>query len=406
MADDEHDPIVKQLRAWADDLVTPPDTPAERSAVATHRVALSLAAVLVAAAAIAAIVIVQQRDGDKEVTPGSPATETSLSSGSDSTTLPATTSPLNVNPTDPTSLSTTTSTLPPKSTGGAVSYLSPPPTLPLREITTNVPFTSCCAAASADVGVGDQGVVLNQSWLGHVTTIGFDGVTTDVPVDGEIYLITYGPGDVVYGLRQGASISDFAIVAVAMNGDRKGTTVASAPLGIAAYMELPEAPFGHGATGIIDRVRAVNGTVIDYVDSAGQPLTWPETPPLYTTSAFSSAPPPGATVIVSTLGTTWRLDIESDPDDFETYAGTYTGPPPPAPGSDDRAVLWTYIGPNASPESTFGVPTMPVIAEMHLDGSVRWWSVPVGWTVVASDIWGTVLARIVGDSIDIALADW
>lgn len=402
MADDEHDPIVKQLRAWADDLVTPPDTPAERSAVATHRVALSLAAVLVAAAAIAAIVMVQQRDGGKGVTPGSPSTETSSSSGSDSTTLPVTTSPLNVDPTDPTSLSTTTSTVPPKSIGGAVSYLSPPPTLPLREIATNVPFTSCCGAALADVGVGDQGVVLNQSWLGHVTTIGFDGVTTVVPIDGEIYFITYGPGDVVYGVRQGASNSDFPIEAVAMSGDRKGTTVASAPLGIVAYTELPEATFGHGATGIIDRVLAVNSTVIDYVDSAGQPLTWPETPPLYTTSMLSSAPPSGQPVIVSTSGTTWRLDIESAPD----APGTYTGPTPPAPGSDDRAVLWTYIGPKASPESTFGESTMPVIAEMHLDGSVRWWSVPVGWTVVASDIWGTVLARIVGDSIDIALADW
>ncbi len=91
MADGEHDAIVKQLRAWADDLVTPSDTTTEKSAVATHRVATSLAAVLVAAAAIAAIVMVQHRDGDNGVTPGSPATDTSSSSG-ETTTAPVTTS--------------------------------------------------------------------------------------------------------------------------------------------------------------------------------------------------------------------------------------------------------------------------------------------------------------------------
>ncbi len=138
--------------------------------------------------------------------------------------------------------------------------------LALRQLAT-LPFTPCCGAPTADVAIGDEGVVVNQSWLGHMTTIGVDGETTDVPIDDEISGITYGPGSVVHGLRQGRQNSDFAIVAV-------------------------------------------------------------------------------------------------------------------------------------------GEPTMPVIAEMHRDGSVRWWSIPDGWTVVASDVWGTVLARITAESIDLALADW
>lgn len=69
-------------------------------------------------------------------------------------------------------------------------------------------------------------------------------------------------------------------------------------------------------------------------------------------------------------------------------------------------MIWTHIGPNARPDTDFGEPTMPVIAEMHRDGSVQWWSIPDGWNVVASDVWGTVLAHMTGDSIDLALADW
>ena len=314
----------------------------------------------------------------------------------------STSAPAVVIPTDPTSapptstVSSTTSTAPPGSQGGSVSYLSPPPTLALRRLAT-VPFQPCCGAPAADVAIGDQGVVVNQSWLGRMTTIGFDGETNDIPIDGEMYLITYGPGDVVYGLRQGDAISDFSIVAVALRGGQRGTTVASAPLGIVAYTELPDGAFGHGATGIIDRVRAVNTTVIGYVDSAGLPLTWPQADPILYTAEHAAR-----SVVVSSSGLTWRLDIDAAPD----AADTFNGPSPPAPSSDDLAALWTHIGPNARPDVDFGEPTMPVVAALHPDGSVEWWSIPDGWNIVASDVWGTVLAHIAGDSIDLALAGW
>jgi hypothetical protein len=340
--------------------------------------------------------------------------ETSLSRPPSLTEPPSTSAPSFVSPTDPTSPPSsvsrtdptsapltslerpTSSSLPPVTPGGTVSYLSPPPMLALRPLGT-MSFKPCCGAPAADVAIGDQGVVVNQSWLGHMTTIGFDRVNHNVPVDGEMYSITYGPGDVVYGLRQGNSIDDFAIVAVALRGDQRGTTVASAPLGIVAYTELPDGAFGHGATGIIDRARAVNTTVIPYVDAVGLPLGWPDADPtLYTTTDGE------ASVVVSSSELSWRLDLDAAPD----AAATYNGPSPPAPSSDGLAVFWTHIGPNARPDLDFGEPTMPVVAALHPDGSVQWWSIPDGWNVVASDVWGTVLAHIEGGSIDVALADW
>ena len=258
-------------------------------------------------------------------------------------------------------------------------------------------FTPCCGAPAADVAIGDQGVVVNQSWLGHMTTIGFDRAKHNVPIDGEMYSITYGPGDVIYGLRQGDSIDDFAIVAVALRGDLRGMTVASAPLGIVAYTELPDGAFGHGATGIIDRARAVNTTVMPYVDSAGLPLSWPEADPTMYAATHAEA-----SVVVSSSGLTWRLDIDAAPN----AAATFNGPSPPAPSNDDLAVFWTHLGPSARPDSDFGEPTLPVVAALHADGGVQWWSIPDGWNVVASDVWGTVLAHIDGGSIDLALADW
>ena len=42
---------------------------------------------------------------------------------------------------------------------------------------------------------------------------------------------------------------------------------------------------------------------------------------------------------------------------------------------------------------------------MNPDGTATWWSPPNGWQVVASDIWGTVLARLEGTRLELALAD-
>jgi hypothetical protein len=40
------------------------------------------------------------------------------------------------------------------------------------------------------------------------------------------------------------------------------------------------------------------------------------------------------------------------------------------------------------------------------DGSTTWWSIPDGWTVVASDVWGTVLAMQEGTQLHSALAEF
>ena len=310
-------------------------------------------------------------------------------------TQPATTEPSTVEP--PTGQPTTTvvEATSNASPGGAVSYLTPPPTLPLRNIGTTQ-LASRGGENWIDVAVGETGVVVNQSWAGYVTVIGYDGEQHDVPIDGDIGPIVYGPGEVVYGLRSGDAIDDFAMVAVALAGDRAGTTVASSPLPIVRYTELPMGAFGHGVAGVVDRAREVNATVSEYVGVDGSPINWNGLEPALLTAADNGAS------ISDSLGHSWRLAIDASP----VAAGSYVGPSPPAPSSNGDAVSWTFIGPNARPEQDFGLQTMPVIAGLHPDGSVTWWSVPEGWEVVASDVWGTVLARLTGQKLDLALASF
>ncbi len=66
----------------------------------------------------------------------------------------------------------------------------------------------------------------------------------------------------------------------------------------------------------------------------------------------------------------------------------------------------THIGPNASPGTDFGEPTMWVVAALNPDGTATWWSVPDGWEILASDTWGTVLGRQSGTQLELALADF
>jgi hypothetical protein len=66
----------------------------------------------------------------------------------------------------------------------------------------------------------------------------------------------------------------------------------------------------------------------------------------------------------------------------------------------------THIGPNIRPGVDFGERSMGVIAELRPDGSATWWSMPDGWTVVASDIWGTVLAKQDGTQLQLAMAEF
>jgi hypothetical protein len=47
---------------------------------------------------------------------------------------------------------------------------------------------------------------------------------------------------------------------------------------------------------------------------------------------------------------------------------------------------------------------MWVIAALHGDGTVEWWSIPDGWQIVAGDVWGTVLAKLDDDRLQLAVA--
>ena len=69
-------------------------------------------------------------------------------------------------------------------------------------------------------------------------------------------------------------------------------------------------------------------------------------------------------------------------------------------------MYWTHIGPDLRPDLDFGEPSMWVIARLAPDGSVTWWSIPDGWLVVASDVWGTVLAKQDGEQLRLAMADF
>ena len=48
---------------------------------------------------------------------------------------------------------------------------------------------------------------------------------------------------------------------------------------------------------------------------------------------------------------------------------------------------------------------MPVIAVLNPDGTGSWHTVPTGWQVVSSDVGGTVFARRVGDTVELARLD-
>lgn len=287
-----------------------------------------------------------------------------------------------------------------------VTYLSPPPELSLRMLgSADVPDPS---VGSYSVAAGDLGVAVSAwdysgSVARSVRVLGFDGRarSIDIPVDlGDV--IAYGPGDVIYSSRQAAAIEDFTVVAVALSGERAGAAVASAPANINRFVEYPPSSFGHSDSAIVDRRAGAidGGVIIDYVDVDGNEVTLDSSPSLF--GFIAGDPGSGVSAIESSTGERWAFEIDSAPD----RAGTYVGDSPPAAGPNGIGVYWTHIGPNAAPNTDFGEPSMWVIAELRPDRNASWWSIPDGWEVVASDIWGTVLARQTGTRLELALADF
>jgi hypothetical protein len=321
---------------------------------------------------------------------------------------PATTDPTATVPVSSTTVAESTTTIPvPTNAPAAVSYLDPPPELTLRslgEIAVPLPEVH-----GASLVVGDLGVAINTGLDGgddgtdRIVVVGFDGSTRQIDVPSELgWIIAYGPGDVAYMARQVDAIEDFSVVAVPLSGDRAGTVVAEALADINHYVELPPAAFAHGERGIVQRQRDVGATAIEYVDVAGNPTSLAEeAPPFFVADTELQLDSLGGRV-ESSAGVAWTLAVEAAPD----RAHPFDGPSPPAPGSDGVGVYWTHIGPDLQPGQDFGEASMWVIARLAPDGSATWWSIPDGWRVVASDIWGTVLAKQDGQQLQLALAEF
>ncbi len=328
--------------------------------------------VLAAAAAVVAIgaagIVWSQRD------PSSP-------------TAPATTPDVTPAPTAPTTPATT-APAPAPPAGLSVSYRNPPPALePAVFATIDVPDD----ATVDHVAVTENGgAVLIDSSTGDAIVIAPDGSNRRLPLEATIFAPAAGPNEVLYGLRQGPEPTDLAMVAIALAGGRPGQVVAtSPPLDINRYVELPTGALGLGPSGVIDRARQVGEQLTGYVDFAGQPLDFAG-PPLVTID--------DDVVRIDDGSLAWPLEIERHPDSPTPFAGES----PPAPTAAGGAVHWTGIGPPDDPSNDFPANTINVIAVLTPDGSGEWYRLPDGWSVAASDVWGTILTRRTGDQVELA----
>ena len=361
-------------------------------------VAVTGSVAAVAVAIVGGVVLLRGTDSIETTEPTTDAT-TSIPAPSAAPTTAVSGATTTVVPT--TTLPGTTTTNPPGTTA-TVSYLDPPAVTTLTPLgTVPVPEPT---TGGYEVAIGDLGVAV-ASWpydsnSGRVDVIGFDGATRTVENPPTTGVLAYGPGDVIYTTVQGESIDDFAVVAMPLSGDRVGEVVASEPANINRYLEYPPSSFGHGAAGVTMR-RDGGEVAIGYVDVDGNPTTLDVEPTFYETDRALMGSGSTATVTGAT-GTNWSLSINRHPDAAETYAG----PSPAAPTTGGNGVFWTHIGPDLAPEIDFGEPSQWVVAELRPGGSAIWWSLPDGWTIAASDIWGTVAVRQTDDRLEIALVDF
>ncbi len=339
---------------------------------------------------------------------GSDSIETSDSTIGETTSIPSatpTTLPVATTTGGPTSTisDTTTTSNPTQPTGTAsVSYLDPPPAAtltPLGVVTAPETATDIHQVAIGDLGVAVLTRVLDDPDISRVDTFGFDGAHRTLDDLGVTNMIAYGPGDVMYSTFQGRSIDDFMVGATPLSGDRVGEVVASEPADVNRYLEYPPSSFGHGATGVSMR-RDGGRVAIGYIDVEGNPTALDTAATFY--DSDTDGLDEGHVTVTASTGETWSLSIDAHPD----HASPFVGPSPAAPTSDGTGVYWTHIGPDLAPEVDFGEPSQWVVAQLHPGGSVSWWSLPDGWTIGASDIWGTVAVRQAGDQLEIALVDF
>jgi Putative peptidoglycan binding domain len=275
----------------------------------------------------------------------------------------------------------------------AVSYADLPPALNLEpyavvdvavdtelEVGTNVP-----AAAV----LSDGGVILVDERSSSAFLVGRDGSASAVTLDVVPQFIVATPGPVVYGLAE-AGGGGLEFVAVSLVGANAGHVVARRPVADPGqYLELPLGAFGNTADGVVDRVRQPGAVMIAHVDASGSPVTV-AAGPLWQI---------GGGNVVTNGSRQWTLAIERHP----AWAPQFAGESPPAPTSNGGGVYWTFLGPPI--EGTEFSQTMPVVAVLGADGTGAWHTVPTGWQAVASDVGGTVFARRVGDTVELARLD-
>ena len=263
-------------------------------------------------------------------------------------------------------------------------------------------------ANPVSVAIGERSIAVRQPTTDHVTLIdygpGVDAAASvrEVRIDEPLYATVLGPDDVLYGFGEAPivdHIPDTRYVAIPLTGSRSGEVVAEVSLPWLMYTEMPAGVFGWGATGVIDRHRNANATVLSYVDSMGGPLE--ASVALQPLLQWESDLGRGGRVSSVNGDVAWDLVVVKSPDN----GGDFVEPSPPRPTSRDRIVYSDTIGDDLTPDSDFGPNQMPVVAILEPDGSGRWIRLPDGWSVAASEIWGTVLMNTTTDRIELALLD-
>ena len=282
---------------------------------------------------------------------------------------------------------------PPTATPIAVSYDALPPALDL------VPFAVVDIPVAPELQVGtnvpqaavlaDGGVVLVDEQQPIAYLVGRDGSTSSVALDGSPKFIVATPGPVVYGLQSTAG-GALEFVAISLAGANAGQVVARQAIADPSpYLELPVGAFGNTADGVVDRIRQTGAVMIGHVDVNGAPVGT-VAGPLWQIDADN---------VVTDGSRQWSLAIQRHP----AWQPPFAGESPPAPTANNAGVYWTYVGPPI--EGDEFSQTMPVIAVLNPDGTGAWYTVPTGWQVAASDIGGTVFARRVGDTVELARLD-
>lgn len=251
---------------------------------------------------------------------------------------------------------------------------------------------SAVAAPAAEIAVTAGGGAIVFDPVGRTASI-IDPAGKSIDTIGigvSLSSIVAGPGNVLYGLRQGSGI-EVDMVAVALTGPKRGTVLETVPVPAATYSELPVGAFGLGPSGVVDRVRDVGRQVIGYVDDHGDPTTMPGT----ATVTIDSS-----NVVHRVGGPTWNLQITRQPE----QADPQTGPSPAAPAPNGGAVYSTGLQ-TASPAtatSPLPLPAIDVAVALYADGSGQAWILPTGWRFAASDVWGTLLVQQTTSGIQLA----